>query len=295
MLLNKKSLYYLEDEFYVNAKYLNEQENGGVGVVTQRRVVQIDTQSKTAKLDNNWEIAFDKCLIATGGRPKNLQVFERSWDKLQDKVTLFRNVDDFNRLYSLAKQGKTIAIVGGGFLGSELACALSNLAKKYGGKVIQIYPESSNLRKVLPEYLGQWTKSRIEELGVSIIANTNVTSARLNDDKLELTVKNVAGDGPLSNWLLVDHAVVSVGLEANVQLAPGSGFEIDANLGGYVVNAELQARNAVWVAGDAACFYDIKLGRRRVEHHDHAVVSGRLAGENMTGAAKPYLHQSMFW
>ena len=48
-------------------------------------------------------------------------------------------------------------------------------------------------------------------------------------------------------------------------------------------------------AGDAACFYDINLGRRRVEHHDHAVVSGRLAGENMTGAKKSYHHQSMFW
>ena len=48
-------------------------------------------------------------------------------------------------------------------------------------------------------------------------------------------------------------------------------------------------------AGDAACFYDVKLGRRRVEHHDHAVVSGRLDGENMTGSGKPYWHQSMFW
>merc|ERR1712080_384011 len=48
-------------------------------------------------------------------------------------------------------------------------------------------------------------------------------------------------------------------------------------------------------AGDAASFYDVQLGRRRVEHHDHAVVSGRLAGENMTGAGKPYWHQSMFW
>lgn len=48
-------------------------------------------------------------------------------------------------------------------------------------------------------------------------------------------------------------------------------------------------------AGDAACFYDLKLGRRRIEHHDHAVVSGRLAGENMAGAGKPYWHQSMFW
>jgi NADPH-dependent 2,4-dienoyl-CoA reductase/sulfur reductase-like enzyme len=43
-------------------------------------------------------------------------------------------------------------------------------------------------------------------------------------------------------------------------------------------------RNDIWVAGDAACFYDIKLGRRRVAHHDHAVTSGKLAGENMTGA-----------
>lgn len=89
--------------------------------------------------------------------------------------------------------------------------------------------------------------------------------------------------------------MVAVGLEPNVQLATKSGFEIDSSLGGYVVNAELQARKNIWVAGDAACFYDIKLGRRRVEHHDHAVVSGRLAGENMTGAGKPYWHQSMFW
>lgn len=48
-------------------------------------------------------------------------------------------------------------------------------------------------------------------------------------------------------------------------------------------------------AGDVASFYDISLGRRREEHHDQAAVSGRLAGENMTGAAKPYYHQSMFW
>ena len=70
----------------------------------------------------------------------------------------------------------------------------------------------------------------------------------------------------------------------------------------------MEARENLYVAGDAASFYDIALGRRRVEHHDHAVVSdyvcvnsitkqvsGRLAGENMTGAQKPYTHQSMFW
>ena len=112
-----------------------------------------------------------------------------------------------------------------------------------------------------------------------------------------------------------------MGLDPNIDLAKESGLEVDPKLGGFLVNAELEARSNLWVvstfcnyehpwcfvphllsniialqkAGDAACFYDPKLGRRRVEHHDHAVVSGRLAGENMTGARKPYWHQSMLW
>jgi programmed cell death 8 (apoptosis-inducing factor) len=81
----------LDDEFYVTPKYLNEQENGGVAVLTGKRVVQVDSQKKTVKLDNNWEIAFDKCLIATGGKPRSLEVFNKSAE-LQEKVTLFRNV-----------------------------------------------------------------------------------------------------------------------------------------------------------------------------------------------------------
>ncbi len=51
-------------------------------------------------------------------------------------------IDDFKRLQDIAKQGKTIAIVGGGFLGSELACALGSFSKKKGGEVIQIFPEA---------------------------------------------------------------------------------------------------------------------------------------------------------
>lgn len=89
--------------------------------------------------------------------------------------------------------------------------------------------------------------------------------------------------------------IVALGVEVDKQFAMDSNLEIDPEHGGYLVNAELEARSNVWVAGDAACFYDVKLGRRRIEHHDHAVVSGRLVGENMTGARKPYLHQSMFW
>lgn len=98
-----------------------------------------------------------------------------------------------------------------------------------------------------------------------------------------------------TSYITADHVVVAVGIEPNTDLAQSGGLEIDSDQGGYLVNAELQARHNVWVAGDAASFYDIKLGRRRVEHYDHAIVSGKLAGENMTGGHKPYWHQSMFW
>jgi programmed cell death 8 (apoptosis-inducing factor) len=132
--------------------------------------------------------------------------------------------------------------------------------------------------------------------GVKVIPKATVSGAQLDEGKVAITLDSLSQtEGPTTKWLVTDHVVVAVGLDPNVQLASKSGFEIDPNLGGYVVNAELQARHGVWAAGDAACFYDVKLGRRRVEHHDHAVVSGRLAGENMTGAGKPYWHQSMFW
>lgn len=92
-----------------------------------------------------------------------------------------------------------------------------------------------------------------------------------------------------------DQVIVAVGARANTDLATVSELETEPEVGGFLVNAELEARSNLWVAGDAACFYDIKFGRRRVEHYDHAIISGRLAGENMTGARKPYKHQSMFW
>lgn len=292
----ERGLFFLEDEFYVEPKYLNEQENGGVAVATGKRAVKVDAKNKVVLLDNGLEINYDKCLIATGGKPRNLDIFKKD-DRFNEKVTVFRNIDDFKKLHDIAKQGKTIAIIGGGFLGSELACALGSFSKRTNGQVIQVFPEQGTLGRVLPAYLSQYTTNIVRGEGVNIITNASLTDAKLDNDKVVLKLEpfNRNADIPSKQWVLADHVVVAVGLDPNVELAEASGFEVDPVHGGYHVNSELQARNNIWVAGDAACFYDIKLGRRRVEHHDHAVVSGRLAGENMTGAAKPYWHQSMFW
>ncbi|XP_078683563.1 apoptosis-inducing factor 1, mitochondrial-like isoform X14 [Branchiostoma floridae x Branchiostoma belcheri] len=284
----ERSVYYNPPSFYVEPKELAYQENGGVAVVKGRKVMKLDPQKQVAVLDNGWEIFYDKVLIATGGRPRNIPVFERASQEVKDRVTLFRGIKDFKRLDEVSRNASTIVVVGGGFLGSELTCALGKRSRDSSLKVIQMFPEPGNMGKVLPEYLSQWTTAKVRGEGATVKPETFVKRARFSDGKVILKLNT-------GEEISTDHVVVAVGLEPNTELAKESGLEVDDTFGGFRVNAELEARSDIWVAGDASSFYDIKLGRRRVEHHDHAVVSGRLAGENMTGARKPYWHQSMFW
>ncbi|XP_074468216.1 apoptosis-inducing factor 1, mitochondrial isoform X19 [Sebastes fasciatus] len=284
----ERSIYFQPPSFYINAEELDGAENGGVAILTGKKVVHMDVRGNKIKLDDDTEISYDKCLIATGGVPRNLQVIERAGEEVMKRTTLFRKIEDFKALDKVSRSIKSITIIGGGFLGSELACALGRRSTDSDLEVIQMYPEKGNMGKVLPEYLSNWTTEKVKTEGVKVIKEALVKSVVCKDDKLEIQLK----DGRL---VKTDHIVAAVGLEPNVDLAKSAGLEVDSDFGGFRVNAELQARSNIWVAGDAACFYDIRLGRRRVEHHDHAVVSGRLAGENMTGANKPYWHQSMFW
>uniref|UniRef100_A0A4W5L6Q8 Apoptosis-inducing factor 1, mitochondrial n=1 Tax=Hucho hucho TaxID=62062 RepID=A0A4W5L6Q8_9TELE len=274
----ERSIYFQPPSFYVSPQDLEKVENGGVAVLTGKKVVHMDVRGNKVTLSDNTEISYDKCLIATGGVPRNLQVIERAGEEVTKRTTLFRKVEDFKALDKVSRDTKSITIIGGGFLGSELACALGRRSADSDLEVIQMFPEKGNMGKVLPEYLSNWTTAKMA------IANL----ACYKDGKVEIKLK----DGRV---VKTDHVVAAVGLEPSVELAKSAGLEVDSDFGGFRVNAELQARSNIWVAGDAACFYDIRLGRRRVEHHDHAVVSGRLAGENMTGANKPYWHQSMFW
>ncbi|XP_062844694.1 apoptosis-inducing factor 1, mitochondrial isoform X3 [Trichomycterus rosablanca] len=284
----ERSVYFQPPSFYVSPGELDAVENGGVAVLTGRKVVHMDVRENKIRLSDGVEISYDKCLIATGGVPRNLQVIDRASEEVKKRTTLFRKVEDFRALEKVSRELQSITIVGGGFLGSELACALGRRSADLGLEVIQMFPERGNMGKVLPEYLSNWTTEKVRKEGVQVLTEAVVKNVGYNDGKVEIKLK----DGRV---VKTDHIVAAVGLEPSIQLAKSAGLEIDSDFGGYRVNAELQARSNIWVAGDAACFYDIKLGRRRVEHHDHAVVSGRLAGENMTGANKPYWHQSMFW
>lgn len=73
------------------------------------------------------EISYDKCLLATGGTPKNLPVFGD--DNLKERVSLYRSIPDYQKLDDLVDKAESILVVGGGFLGSELAVGIASRGK----------------------------------------------------------------------------------------------------------------------------------------------------------------------
>ncbi|XP_063909036.1 apoptosis-inducing factor 1, mitochondrial isoform X2 [Zophobas morio] len=288
---SERNLFYEPDDFYIKCTQLIQNPNGGVAVARGYTVTHLDVYNRIAYLDDGYAIEYDKCLLATGANPKMLNVFDAACSSdpnVDERVMLFRNIFDFEDVFEAFEASKSVAIIGGGFLGSELACALARKGKKKNRDVYQIFRESGNMGKILPEYLSNWTTEKVKAEGVHVLKNTEVIGVKFEDGRLLL----VLSDGKM---ISVDHAIVAVGVEPNTDVAEKSGLEVDPELGGFLVNTELMARSHLYIAGDCACFYDTKLGRRRVEHHDHAVVTGRLAGENMTGGRNPYLHQSMFW
>lgn len=272
----------------------------------------MDVESQVLLLESGRRIKYGKCLIASGGQPKQLPALSAATADLSPTarsqfLSTFRTVEDFQRLEKMVLEGKSILIVGGGFLGSELACSIAYRSKKLAAqtteaaaedisKVTQVFPEDGNMALIFPRYLVDWTMEKIKQLGVQIKPQVTVLSAEIQQQSSssgtaepKLAVR--LSDG---STILTDHVVAAIGVQPVTDFLDPS-LEIDGRVNGVVVNAELEARTNVWAAGDVCSYHDIKLGRRRVEHYDHAVLSGRVAGRNMTGAHKPYKHQSFFW
>ncbi|GAB0089152.1 Putative apoptosis-inducing factor 1, mitochondrial [Sergentomyia squamirostris] len=236
----ERSLFYEPDEFYLHPKDLTESTNGGVSVVRGYTVDHLDVVQNLAILSDGTEIRYGKVLIAPGSIPKNLDIFTAAPLAVQNKVTTFKNIVDYRHLLSVLENAKSVAIIGGGFLGSELACSVAKIGTGKKIQVFQIFHEHGNLGKVLPEYLCKWTTERVREEGVTVMPGNQVVKAEQSGKQVKLHLI----DGKV---VIVDHVVVAAGSEPNTLLAKKSNLELHSELGGYIVNTELQARSNVYV------------------------------------------------
>ena len=214
------------------------------------------------------------------------------------RVSTLRSLDDFRRLQTTAAAARHIVVVGGGLLGSELAASL-RAARGDALRVTLVMSEHDVFGKYLPPALAARATAELRRCGVEVETDASVRlvdCAATSGAPAQVYMLKVQADGGLvESTLDADHVVVAIGSKPATQVAELGGLELDENNGGIVVNSEMYARSGIYAAGDVASFYDgVLKQRRRVEHHDQAVASGRIAGLNMAGRAQSFAHQAVY-
>jgi 3-phenylpropionate/trans-cinnamate dioxygenase ferredoxin reductase subunit len=233
--------------------------------------------------DRGTEYAYERLLLATGGTPRTLNLEGDD----AGEVIYYRTFDHYRQLRELAGRGQRFAVIGAGFIGSEIAAALTMNDRE----VFMIFPGGAIGKNVYPAGLARFVTDYYHEKGVTLLSGS--TAAGVGKPNGGLTVK-VRGEDGGERDVEVDGVVAGIGIEPNVGLAEGARLEVD---GGIVVDEQLHAGNPdVFAAGDVAAFHNPALGRRiRVEHEDNAKTMGRRAGRNMAGETEPYNHLPFFY
>jgi NADPH-dependent 2,4-dienoyl-CoA reductase/sulfur reductase-like enzyme len=246
----------------------------GVELLTGRVAVGLDPAARQVRDERGGVHGYDRLLLATGGEPRRLPVGG-------DKVIYFRTLADFRRLRAVA--GKEVVVVGGGFIGSELASALCQ-----NGKIVtMVFPEPMIGARNYPTDLAAAVTRTFREKGVRLRTGVGVSGV----DEAGGRLKVLTTDG---EELGADAVVAGLGIEPATALAEaaglrcGDGIEVDDRL--------RTSAPEIFAAGDVARFPSRALEQRvRVEHEDAALTMGRTAGRNMAGADEPYDHLPSFY
>ncbi len=241
----------------------------GVEVQQGRRAVAIDRKAHRVRDDRGDEHGYGKLLLATGGAPKKLP--------FGSGVVYFRTLDDYRKLRAL--EGARVAVIGGGFIGSEIAASLA----QNGRKVTIIFPEEGICARAFPIELSKFVTDYYRGKGVEVLAGEGVSG--------------IDGGAVLSKGgrsIEADVIVAGLGIAPSTELAAQAALAVSD---GIDVDEALRTSDPdIFAAGDVARFHNPALGKRlRVEHEDNANTMGAAAGRSMAGAPVSYQHLPFFY
>ena len=239
-------------------------EQFGLTINLECAIVSIDPGKKTITDAQGRSYGYERLLLATGGTPRRLP-FDASSD-----ILYYRTMQDYLKLRRWTEKGQTFGVIGAGFIGSEIAAALT----MNGKEVTMVFPEESIGATVYPKDISQYLNDFYRGKGVRLMPGETLSDISRQGDKLVMKTSQ-------GSQSLVDGVVAGIGIGLNTGLAESAGLQVDNN--GIFVDNNLRTTNpAIYAAGDVAAFYSSFLNRRmHVEHEDNANTMGELAGANM--------------
>ena len=259
----------------------NEQ---GVELMTRTRATALDPQQHQVTLEDGRTLTYKKLLLATGGIPKRLDIPGADLDG----IYYLRSLDDSEAIKSAAAKAKHAAVIGGSFIGVEVAAALVH----YKVDTTMIVKGKTIWDTFVPHEVAQFFQQTLADHGVKFL--TEDQAARILPQAGQRRAGQVATKG--GHTVGGDIVVAGIGVSLNRALADAALLDYDKTTQGVVVNEYLQTSDPdIYAAGDIAAFPDPVFGRRRVEHWDTALSQGKTAGANMAGAQEPYDHVQYFF
>lgn len=248
------------------------------------RVTRIDRANQRLELADGQQLSYDKLAIATGGRPRPLSVPNAAAAERCSNFHYLRTLDDVERIREQMSAGKRLTIVGGGYIGLEVAASAITLGLQV--TVLEALPRV--LQRVTAAELSAYYERKHREAGVDIRTSVQVADLDVADDAVTAVI---CADG---SRLDTDLVVVGIGLLANTELAAEAGLEVD---NGILVDENARTSDPlIFAAGDCTNHPNSLLGRRlRLESVPNALEQSRVAAANMAGKDKRYASVPWFW
>jgi 3-phenylpropionate/trans-cinnamate dioxygenase ferredoxin reductase subunit len=251
-------------------------DRSGAVLHLQRRIETLDRDDRSARDDQGDVYRYRRLLLATGATPRKLPF-------AGERVINYRTLDDYLALRRYAVPGAKIAVVGGGFIGSEIAASLSAV----GCQVTMLFPGASLGAGRFPAALAKFVDGYYRERGVVLTPGVKVVDGRADAAGVEVALS----DGTTCH---ADAVVAGLGVTPNTALAERAGLRVD---NGIIVDEHLRSSDSdIFAAGDVANFHNAALDlRQRVEHENAAISMGGHAGRAMTGSSEPYTLMPYFY
>lgn len=275
------SKYYLAGEMELPKLLIRPAEfyaDNDIDLHTNTRVASIDAEAKQVVTATDEVFDYDKLVIATGSRARRLNL---SGSDLEG-IFYLRTLDDVDLIRQAMGSGKKLCVIGGGYVGLEVA-AVASVA---GLDVTVIETQDRILQRVTTPEMSDYYHNLHVERGVNIMLNKAVTGF----DGTGSVSKVLCGD----NTVDADLVIIGVGIVPNIEIAENAGIDCD---NGILVDDHGQTSNPdIYAAGDCTNHPNRLLGRRlRLESVPNAIEQARVACINLLGGDLEYASIPWFW